>query len=159
MLSLLTDGEWVEIKFEVETNSKWTQSQILQADVISLVIQPLAVGILGVIGCFVAIIGTAAVSIVSSKTRKRLLFFSISTKPPKRLLDYHIFGYTHHWSHRQYIVVPRNAEPLRGLGPVGRTYQLGLRRNMQVFAKSNVYLSAIQLFYIQECPNCLPLSK
>ena len=30
-------------------------------------------------------------------------------------------------------------------------YRLGLRRNMQVFAKCNVYIPAIQLFYIQEC--------
>ena len=34
-----------------------------------LVIQPLAIGILGVIGCYVAIIGTAAVSITSAKSR------------------------------------------------------------------------------------------
>ena len=34
----------------------------------SRVIQPHAIGIFGVIGCFVAIVGTAAVSIVSAKS-------------------------------------------------------------------------------------------
>ena len=48
---------------------KLHQSVPLWADVISLVIQPLATGIYGVIGCFVAIIGTAAVSIISAKSR------------------------------------------------------------------------------------------
>ena len=40
---------------------------MLLADVISLVIQPLAIGILGVIGCFVAIFG--GVLIVPAKSR------------------------------------------------------------------------------------------
>ena len=55
----------------------WPRSQILYADIISLVIQPLAIEILGVmlIGCFVAIIGTAAVSIVSAKSRNAYCFF------------------------------------------------------------------------------------
>ena len=34
------------------------------------------------------------------KITERLLFFRISTEPPKHLLDHHIFGHTHHWSHR-----------------------------------------------------------
>ena len=38
-------------------------------------------------------------------------------------------------------------------------YQLDLHRNMPVFAKCNVYISAKKLFYIQECPNCLPIQK
>ena len=38
------------------------------------VIQPLAIGILGVIGCFIAIIGTAAVSIASAKSRNAYYF-------------------------------------------------------------------------------------
>ena len=39
-------------------------------------------------------------------------------------------------------------------------YQLGLRRNMPVFAKCNVYISAIHLFYTRwSCPNCLPTTK
>ena len=38
------------------------------------VIQPPAVGILGVIGCFVAIVGKAAVSIVSAKSRNVYCF-------------------------------------------------------------------------------------
>ena len=37
-------------------------------------------------------------------------------------------------------------------------YQLSRRRSMQVFAKFNEYISAMQLFYIQACPNCLPVS-
>ena len=45
-----------------------------------------------------------------------LLFFRISTEPHKSLLDHHIFGYTHHWSHRQSIVVRLHAEPLQGSG-------------------------------------------
>ena len=39
------------------------------------------------------------------------------------------------------------------------TFQLGLRRNMPAFAKCNVYISAIQLFYIQACPNRLTITK
>ena len=53
---------------------------------------------LGVIGCFVAITGTAAVSIVSAKSRNAYCFFRISTEPPKRLLDHHIF-----WSHTSLV--------------------------------------------------------
>ena len=30
---------------------------------------------------------------------ERLLFFRISTEPPKRLLDHSSFGHTHHWSY------------------------------------------------------------
>ena len=52
-----------------------------------LVIQPLAIGILGVIGCFVDIM--AVVSTASAKS----LFFRISTEPTKRLLDNHSFGH------------------------------------------------------------------
>ena len=40
----------------------------------SRVIQPPAIGILGVIGCFVAIVDTAAVSIVSAKSRNAFCF-------------------------------------------------------------------------------------
>ena len=64
----------------------------------SLVMQPLAIGIPGVIGYFVAIIGTAAVSIVSAKSRNAYCFFRISTEPPKHLMVHHIF-YHNHWSH------------------------------------------------------------
>ena len=64
-----------------------------------LVIQPLAIGILGIIGCFVAIMGMAAMSIASAKSQNAYCFFRISTEPPKRLLDHRIFGHTHHWSH------------------------------------------------------------
>ena len=66
--------------------------------VISLVIPPLAIGILGVIGCFVAIIGRHVNSLCQITVR--LLFFRISTEPPKQLLDHPFFGHTHHWSHR-----------------------------------------------------------
>ena len=38
-------------------------------------------------------------------------------------------------------------------------YQLGLHRNMQAFAKCNICISAIQLFYIQTCPGFLPIEK
>ena len=38
-------------------------------------------------------------------------------------------------------------------------YQLGLHRNVQVFAKCNVCISAIQLFYVQTGPGFLPISK
>ena len=38
-------------------------------------------------------------------------------------------------------------------------YRLGLHRNVQVFAKNNVCISAIQLLYIQTCPGFLPVSK
>ena len=38
-------------------------------------------------------------------------------------------------------------------------YQLGLHRNVQVFVKCNVYIYTIQLFYIQTCPDFLPISK
>ena len=38
-------------------------------------------------------------------------------------------------------------------------YQLGLQRNVQVFAKCNVCISAIQLFYIQTCPGFRHISK
>ena len=38
-------------------------------------------------------------------------------------------------------------------------YQLILHRNVQVFAKCNVCISAIHLFYIQTCPGFLSLSK
>ena len=76
-----------------------------------LVIQPFAIGLLGVIGCFVAIIGTAAGSIYSlCQITERLLFFRISIEPPKRLFDHHSFGHTHHWSHGQSIVVLLHAE-------------------------------------------------
>ena len=37
-------------------------------------------------------------------------------------------------------------------------YQLGHHRNVQVFAKCNVFMSAIKLFYIQICPGFLPIS-
>ena len=40
----------------------------------SHVIQPPAIGILGIIGCFVAIVGTAAVSIVTAKSRNAYCF-------------------------------------------------------------------------------------
>ena len=58
---------------------------------------------------------------------ERLLFFRRSTEPLKRLLNHHIYGHTHHWSHRRSIVVRLHAEPLHGSGncfvvPVGRTY-------------------------------------
>ena len=39
-----------------------------------LLIQPIAIGILGVIGCFVAVIGTAAVSVASAKSRNSYCF-------------------------------------------------------------------------------------
>ena len=35
-------------------------------------------------------------------------------------------------------------------------YQVGLHRNVQIFAKGNVCISAIQLFYIQICKGFLP---
>ena len=38
-------------------------------------------------------------------------------------------------------------------------YQLGLGRNMPVFAKSDIYISAIQLVYIHAYLNYLPISK
>ena len=38
-------------------------------------------------------------------------------------------------------------------------YQLGLHRNVQVFVKCNVCISAIQLFYIQTFPGFFPISK
>ena len=38
-------------------------------------------------------------------------------------------------------------------------YQLGRHRNVQVFVKCNVCISAIQLFYIRTCPGFLPISK
>ena len=40
----------------------------------SRVIQPPAIGILGIIYCFVAIVGTAAVSVVSAKSRNAYCF-------------------------------------------------------------------------------------
>ena len=58
----------MEIKFKVAAIANF------EADVISLVIQLLAIGILGVIDCFIAIIGTAAVSIVSAKSRNASCF-------------------------------------------------------------------------------------
>ena len=51
-----------------------------------------AVGILGVIRCFVVIIGTAVMLIASAQLRNVCCFFMISTELPKRLLDRHIFG-------------------------------------------------------------------
>ena len=90
-------------------NSKWPRSLILRADVINLVIQPLSIGIFSVIGCFVANIGTAAVSIVCQIT-ERLLYFRISIETPKRLLDHHNF-----WSHTSLAtsVVYNSASPNR----------------------------------------------
>ena len=41
---------------------------------LNLVIQAPAIGTLGVIGCYVAIVGTAAVSIVSAKSRNVYCF-------------------------------------------------------------------------------------
>ena len=38
-------------------------------------------------------------------------------------------------------------------------YQLGLHRNVQVFAKCNVCISAIQLFSVETCPGFFPLSN
>ena len=38
-------------------------------------------------------------------------------------------------------------------------FQLGLHTNVQGFAKCNVCISAIHLFYIQICPGFLPISK
>ena len=38
-------------------------------------------------------------------------------------------------------------------------YQLGLHRNVQVFAKCNVCISVVLLFYIQTCQDFLPISK
>ena len=61
----------MEIKFQLEAKFKMAN---YKADDISLVIQPLAIGILGVLGCFVAIIGMAAVSIVSAKSRNAYCF-------------------------------------------------------------------------------------
>ena len=74
MLSLKIDGEWIEIKFEVETKFKM--------DAIANFVgwrhksrdSTLAIEILGVIGCFVAIIGTVAMSIVSAKSRNAYCF-------------------------------------------------------------------------------------
>ena len=57
-------------------------AQILEADVKSLMIQPLAIGILRVIGCFVAIIDTATVSIVSSKSRNTYCFSGLALNHP-----------------------------------------------------------------------------
>ena len=54
-------------------------------------IQPPAIGILGVIGCFVAIVGNSLCQIT-----ERLLFIRVNTEPPKRLLDQYICGHTHH---------------------------------------------------------------
>ena len=36
-------------------------------------------------------------------------------------------------------------------------YQLGLRRNRSVFAKCNIHISAINLFYIQTCSKSHPI--
>ena len=36
-------------------------------------------------------------------------------------------------------------------------YQLGIHRNVHVFATCNVCIFAIQLFYIQTCPGYLPV--
>ena len=58
-----------------------------------LMFQPLAIGILGIIGCFVAIVSTDAVSIGAAKSRNAYCFFRISTQPLKCLLDDHIFGH------------------------------------------------------------------
>ena len=68
MLSLSTDGESIEIKFEVETKFKMAAIAKFCRLTSCLVIQPLAIGILGVIASFVAIIGMAAVSIVFTKS-------------------------------------------------------------------------------------------
>ena len=38
-------------------------------------------------------------------------------------------------------------------------YQLNIHRNVRVLTKCNVYIPAIQLFYIQTCPGFLPISK
>ena len=38
-------------------------------------------------------------------------------------------------------------------------YELGLRRNVQVFAKCNVCISVIQLFFIHKCLDFRPISK
>ena len=48
----------------------------------SLVIQSPAVGILGVIACFVAIVGAAAVSIVSDKSRKAYCISGLAPNHP-----------------------------------------------------------------------------
>ena len=52
-----------------------------------------------------------------------LLFFRISTEPPKCLLDHHIFGHTHHWSHPYSSVSACRTAAVRGTAvPTGRTY-------------------------------------
>ena len=48
----------------------------------SHVIQPPAIGILGIIGCFVAIVGTAAVSIVSAKSQNAYCFLGWAPNHP-----------------------------------------------------------------------------
>ena len=70
MLSLQTDEEWIEIKFEVETIQNGGDHKFCRlTSKVSL-----AIGILDVIDCFVAIIGSAAMSIVSAKSRNAHCF-------------------------------------------------------------------------------------
>ena len=99
MLSLQTDGEWIEIKkIKEETKFKMARSYILYADVKDLVIQPLAIRIRHYrLSCCYYRHGRRINSL--SQITERLLLFRISTEPPKRLLNNHIFGHTHHWSH------------------------------------------------------------
>ena len=53
---------------------------------------------------------------------ERLLFFRISTKPPKHLLDHHIFGHIGTTVVRLHVELPCSLEAV----PVGRTYYLEL---------------------------------
>ena len=75
MLSLSTDGEWIVIKFEVETKFKMAAIAHFVGLRHKSLIQPLAIGVLGIIGCFVAIIGTATRVNSLCQTTERLLFF------------------------------------------------------------------------------------
>ena len=98
MLSLQTDEEWIEIKFEVETKFKmavlanfvgwrhksrdstpcnWTTWHYW-------------------LFCCYYLHGRRVNSFF--QITERLFFFRISTEPPKRLMNHHIFGHTHHWS-------------------------------------------------------------
>ena len=114
MLSLHIDGEWIEIKFEVETKFK-------MAAIVNLVgwrhksrdSTPCNWNTWRYwLFCCYFRHGRRINS--AYQITECLLFFRISSGPPKRLLDQYIFGHTHHWSHSQSggtVAVP-----------VGRTY-------------------------------------
>ena len=99
------DGEWIEIKRQ---NSKWLRSQNFvgwrHKSVWFNLLEYLALLALFSFFFFFFCYNRHGRRVNSlCQIMEHLLFFRIINEPPKRLLDHHIFGHTHHWSHRPVV--------------------------------------------------------